>query len=174
MNVENNQYSTNRALAAKTAAAPALKAEPKTAPAAAPEPAFKKDYALAQIAALPTPRKLAAEPKASEPAAAKEVEILVQPKVQVKALPLTAKAVAAPSIVTLPAFTAPVKATAAPVYALPKVPASAVVYDSRLGGGYVGSFAALSGPPFSTGIVPTYGPQVTPDYGYPRAVYGLY
>ena len=83
---------------------------------------------------------------------------------------------------TLPSFSSPLKsAFAAP--ALKAAPASAVVYDSRTRGPsyVVGLGAAAAGPPFSTHIVPTYGPQSTPFYGagyaaaaYPHQYYGLY
>ena len=137
------------------------------------EPAFNKDYALAEIAALPTPRK----PEPVEPA--KEVEIIApQPKVEVKALPLTATKAASPptaSVVTLPSFSPLKSAFAAPAL---KAPASAVVYDTRTRPSYIVGLRA-AGPPFSTHIVPTYGPQSTPFYAgyaaaYPHQYYGLY
>ena len=75
---------------------------------------------------------------------------------------------------------APIVQSSKSAFASPalKAPASAVVYDSRTRPSYVVGLGA-AGPPFSTQIVPTYGPQSTPFYAgyaaaYPHQYYELY
>jgi len=164
---------TKESALAEIAALPVPRAPAATEASVDVEPAFNKAKALAEIAALPTPRK----PEPVEPA--KEVEIIApQPKVEVKALPLTATKAASPptaSVVTLPSFSPLKSAFAAPAL---KAPEPAVVYDTRTQHSYIVGLRA-AGPPFSTHIVPTYGPQSTPFYAgyaaaYPHQYYGLY
>merc|ERR1711962_767604 len=97
-------------------------------------------------------------------AAPKEVEIIAQPTVQVKALPFNA----APAVPAVPVVKGvPQGAAPAPhAFSLPSFPSRVVAPVARRPSAYVYDNRVV-GPAFSTdGIVPTYGPGSTPAHRY--------
>jgi len=145
------------------AGAVARVAAPVAAPAQTPQ---QISYAIESITvpSVALPAAPAAPAVVVPTAAPKEVEIIAQPTVQVKALPFNA----APAVPAVPVVKGvPQGAAPAPhAFSLPSFPSQVVAPVARRPSAYVYD-SRVVGPAFSTdGIVPTYGPGLTPAHRY--------
>lgn len=140
---------------------------PVAAPVAAPAQTPQQiSYAIESITvpSVALPAAPAAPAVVVPTAAPKEVEIIAQPTVQVKALPFNA----APAVPAVPVLKGvPQGAAPAPhAFSLQSFPSQVVAPVARRPSAYVYD-SRVVGPAFSTdGIVPTYGPGLTPAHRY--------